>query len=115
LPRAIEETALDLLKPAGTAMTPVGVNSQEARTKRVNGFGFLKSSPNIAFILGIYGFVPPIIPRIAGLVNNSKPVKQAEGLPDNPNNNLPLSSATVVTLPGRIATLLNNILAPKRS
>lgn len=114
-PRAIDETALDLLNPAGVAIIPSSVISKTARIKRVNGFGFEKSSPSIACILGIYNLLAPIILSNAGRVNNSKPVKQAEGFPDKPNNTCSPKTATVVTLPGRIATLLNKTSAPNRS
>ena len=47
----------------------------------------------------------------SGLTNNSKPVKQADGFPDKPNKYVLFATATVVTLPGRIAILLNNTSA----
>ena len=62
-PRAIEDTAFDLLNPAGTATDPFDVMSQTARTKRVNGFGFVKSSPSSAFMHGIYGVFRPHHPK----------------------------------------------------
>src|SRR5690625_2637937 len=110
-PPAMEETAFDLLKPAGTTIGYFGPIIQMARTNRVNGFAFEKSSPNIAFIRGKYGDVQPIIANIAGRVHNSNPVKQAEGLPDKPNNNCSPRTPTFVTLPGRTFTLSNNTFA----
>src|SRR5690625_1362480 len=110
----MDETAFDLLNPAGTTVGTSSSIYHMARTNRVKGFFLGKSSPNTAFILGIYGVVHPIIVRIAGRVNNSKPVKQADGLPNKPNNNLFPNTATVVTLPGRIITLSNKTLAPRR-
>src|SRR5699024_1153385 len=114
-PLAIDETAFDLLKPAGTTVATLSSIYQIARTKRVKGFFLGKSSPNTAFILGIYGVVQPIIPNIAGRANNSNPVKQADGVPDRPNKSLSPTTATVVTLPGRIITLSNKTFAPIRS
>src|SRR5690625_1066575 len=111
-PRAIEDTAFDLLNPAGTAFGPSASISQMARINRVNGFFFVKSSPRIAFIRGIYGAVLPIFVKIAGRVNSSNPVKHAEGFPDKPNSNFSPRDATVVTLPGRIMTLSNSTCAP---
>src|SRR5699024_9882657 len=80
-PLAIDETAFDLLKPAGTTFTASPSVYQIARTKRVNGFFFGKSSSNFAFILGIYGVVQFIIDKIAGRANNYKSLNQAEDLP----------------------------------
>src|SRR5699024_6939810 len=114
-PLAIDDTAFDLLKPAGTTFTASPSVYQIARTNRVNGFFFGKPSSNFAFILGIYGVVQFIIDKIAGRANNSNPVKQEEGLPDKPNKSLPSNSATLVTLPGRIITLSNNTFAPSLS
>src|SRR5690625_4109351 len=101
----MEETAFDLLNPAGTTIGPSGPISHIARMNLVKGFFLGKSSPNLAFIRGMNGEVLPIIFRIAGRANNSNPVKHADGFPDSPNKNLSPRTATVVTLPGRIITL----------
>src|SRR5699024_11909862 len=111
----MDDTAFDLLNPAGTTLAPSVPIVQIARTKRVNAFFFGKASPNVAFIRGIKGFLAPIIFKIAGRVNNSNPVKQAEGFPDNPNKIFSPNEATVVTLPGRIITLSTNTFAPSLS
>src|SRR5699024_11454114 len=85
-PRAIEETALEALNPAETTTGPLSVMFQTARINLAKLFFCGKSSPNVAFIYGRYGDEPPIIVRIDGLANNSNPIKQADGLHDNPNN-----------------------------
>src|SRR5699024_1553038 len=114
-PLAIDETAFDLLKPAGTTFTVSPSVYHIARTKRVNGFFLGKSSSNIAFIRGIYGVVQFIIDKIAGRANNSNPVKHAERLADDPHHSFPSHSATVVTPTGRSSTLSHNPCPPSLS
>ncbi|CAC8016536.1 Uncharacterised protein [Staphylococcus aureus] len=108
---AIATTAPDLLNPEGTTVAPALVNVALARINRVNGFALVKSSINVALIICGKTSSAPHICLTAGFTNSSNPVKQADGFPDNPNKYFPSANATVVTLPGRIATLLNNTSA----
>src|SRR5699024_8881871 len=113
-PLAIEDTAFDLLNPAGEATICPSNHFHVARMNRVKGFFFGKSSPNRAVICGKYGVVFPIIYKMAGRVYNSNPVKQADGFPNKPNSNLFPNTAAFLKLPGRIITLLNKTFAPSR-
>lgn len=97
-----EDTALDLSKPEGTATNCPLSYETVARTKRVNGFAFVKSAPKTADSLRKCGCLLLNAVRIIGRTKSSNPTKQAEGLPESPNKTFSPRAATVVTLPAAL-------------